>query len=133
MSHRNILLGMSLLLIASATSAQMRCESVLGSLKTEAEIISFIESRNSQRGGEYNAYLLRYFETHLERLSPTGAIHLINALVPEGAMSRSSQFSAFVTKTYAREKMIRTFVDHAQDRLTENEISYFSDLLLYGR
>lgn len=133
MSQRNIILAMSLLFISSGATAQMRCESVLSAMKTEAEVISFIEGRNALKGGEYNAYVLRYFATHLEQLSPTGAIHLINALVPEGAMSRASQFTPFVSKTYAREKMIRTFVDHAQDRLTESEIEYFSDLLHYGR
>lgn len=133
MSQRNILIAISLLFMASAATAQMRCESVLGAMKTEAEIISFIEGKNALKGGEYNAYVLKYFETNLERLSPTGAIHLINALVPEGAMSRASQFTAFVSKAYAREKMIRTFVDQAQDRLTDKEIEYFSDLLHYGR
>lgn len=133
MSQRNIILVMSLLILTSEATAQMRCESVLGAMKSEAEIISFIEGKNALKGGEYNAYVLKYFDTHLEHLSPTGAIHLINALVPEGAMPRASQFTAFVSKTYARERMIRTFVDHAQDRLTESEIEYFSDLLHYGR
>lgn len=133
MFYQKFLMGLYVIVAASAASAQMRCESALGAYKSEAEVTSFIETKGALRGGEYNAYLLKYFETNLERLSPTGVIHLINAVAPEGAMSRTSQFTAFVPKDYAREKMIRTFVEHAQERLTENDLKFFSDLLQYGR